>query len=162
MCESKCMRPNSENFIKKHADKKGDHFTFLKIYQEYESVSDKDAWIRKYGIRLDLLKLAKNISDNYYYKTVNLSRNKIDTMNRLDAADTEKNILQALKNSHQHLIAKKLIPQFPKKKATGAVISKDSVVNINHKRQELAKKTFVYDELVNINGSFEYTIITFI
>lgn len=149
----------SDQVLKKLLQKRGDHLTFLKVYQEFIGMKDQMAWAKKYGIRLSILNTATKISKQYYYKIINLSR--IPQLSRVDNADTTGRLLQALEKSHKHLIAKNLVAQFPKKKIDGQ-INKESTVHNFYNKKNLGNKTFIFDEFANINGSWEFNIITFI
>ena len=86
----------------------------------------------------------------------------MERVNENDSNSTIKHrVLEALKRSHQHLTAKNLIPVYPKKKHQGQ-IQKESTVYFNYNRKQLANKSFIYDELVSINGNWEYSIVTLI
>jgi len=159
ICESGCAKPAAKNLIKQLVQKKGDHFTFLKIFQEFKKVSDQKAWANKYGIRLNLLKKADSNANTFFYKMVNISR--APQLSRITDVDVNKRLIEALKRSHQHLTAKKMIPVFSKKEIEGQ-INKDSAVYYNYKRKELANKNFIYDELININGNWEFSMVTLI
>lgn len=160
MCESDCFRPSAKNLIKKLVKKKGDHFTFLNIYQTYQQITDKIAWARKYGIRLDILKRTTEKFKYYYYRIINISKIPPERI-KGSSRDSyiKNNLLEALKKSHQHLIAKKLIPVYPKKKHQ-AQIQKESSVYYYYDRKALSKKNFIYDELISINNSWEFSIVT--
>ena len=161
ICNSSCAKPAGNKLLEKMMDKKGDHLTFLKIYQEYmeQPQDDQKIWARKYGIRLDLLNKAKLTVNNYYYKIVNLHRT---TQSRVsDAVGIKQKLVEALKHSHRHLTAKKMSPIFSRKEIDGH-INKDSALFYFYKNKNLATKNFVYDELVNINGKWEFNIVTLI
>ena len=159
ICDSDCQKPAAKKLLKKLAQKKGDHFTYLKIYQEYKSIQDQKAWLRKYGIRQDILNAADKISKTYYHKILNLS--KVPQLSRVSDVDIDKKLLEALKLSHKHLTAKNMAPVFTKKKFEGQ-INKDSIVYYFYNKKELADKNFIYDELTNINKNWEFSIVTLI
>ena len=95
LCLAGPAKQSSKNLIKKLVQKKGDHLTFLKIYQEFKESSDQKTWVRKYGIRLDALNRADKLVNFYYYKIVNLS--KIPQLSRVVTTDTKKRLVEALK-----------------------------------------------------------------
>lgn len=145
--------------IEKIVRKKGDHFTFLNIFQEYMSAEDKKKWTEKMGIKFEVLNNAKKKAYTYYNKIKKIIN--APKLSRNIATDTKKNIKKALELSHRHLIAKKMSPLICKKKIEGQ-ISKTSSVYIIYKKKDLQNKTFIYDELTNINGSWEYNTVTFL
>ncbi|BCS83340.1 putative ATP-dependent RNA helicase [Cotonvirus japonicus] len=157
ICESNCEKQSAQQLVNKLAQKRGDHFTFLKIYQEFNDAPDQKAWARKYGVRLETLYNIKNTANQYFYKVLNASRTP--PMSRISTTDAKTNILQALKRSHHHLTASKLKPVTCD--ITGS-ISRDSMVNQTYKRKDLINKTFIYDELTNVNGKWEFKTITII
>lgn len=159
ICESGCKTDASKKFIKTIMHKKSDHLTFLAIFQKYKEISDRETWARKYGIRIDTLKKADKKANEYYRKIITASR--APPLSRAETVDVKKRVMEALRLSHRHLIAKDLETTYPKKKHDGK-ISRDSVVNQSYKPKELTKKTFIYDEFVNITGSWEFNLITLI
>lgn len=159
MCETDCSNIRSKELISRLAQKKGDHLTFLKFFDEYKKVSDKKEWGNMYGVRIQTLKSADDLAKKYFYRLLNFS--KAPELSRVDKVDVKKNLLTALKLSHQHLTARKLQPVFAKKEVTGQV-NKDSVIYQHYNRQNLASKTFVYDDITNINGNWEYNVVTII
>ena len=159
ICKSGCDKSISKILKNKLINKKGDHFTFLKIFENYKNAKDKKKWASEYGIRLDILQRTEKKSNEYYYKMVNLS--KIPQLSRIENINTNKKILEALKLSHKHLTTKKMQPIFSKKEIDGQ-ISKDSVLYHFYNRRDLVNKNFIYDELVNINGTWEFNMITLI
>lgn len=159
ICASGCEKPSANKLIENLAQKKGDHFTYLRIYQEYKKQTDRDAWIRKYGIRRDVLNNADKLSRTYFGKLFKLMRPTEPA--RVSNVDIKKNLVEALKLSHQHLTAKNLKPVEAIKEIEGQ-INKDSAVYFYYKRKDLANKKFIYDELTNINGNWEYNIVTII
>lgn len=163
ICESNCEKPASKLLMKKLVQKKGDHFTYLKIYQEYKehkNQTDRDMWIRKYGIRRDVFNTADRLSRTYFGKIFKLLKPQTEAA-RISSIDIKKNLSQALKLSHQHLTAKNLKPTNSIKEVEGQ-INKDSSVYYFYKRKDLANKKFIYDELNNINGNWEFNIVTII
>lgn len=158
ICESDCDKESSKSLVKKLVQKKSDHLTLLHIYQSYHN-NRETAWARKYGIRVDLMENAQKLADNYYYRILNLSR--APDLDRVKSGDIKKRLLEALQRSHQHLIAKKLTTTYPPEKVSGQ-INKDSIVYMHYQRQSLIKKTFLYDELNKISGSWEFNSVTII
>ena len=159
ICESQCEKPAAKVLIEKLVQKKGDHFTFLKIYQEFKEVADQKAWARKYGIRMDALITVDKLINSYYYKIVNLS--KAPQLSRVVDVDVKKRLIEALKLSHRHLTARNLMPVFSKKNIEGQ-INRDSALYFHYNRKDLTNKTFIYDELTNINGNWEFNMVTLI
>ncbi len=159
ICKSDCKKSSSKNLIKKLAQKEGDHLTLWKIYEDYRSSTDREAWIFKYGAKPEIFNKIAREANSYYYKLINLS--KAPQLSRVSQIDTKKKILQALKLSHKHLTAKKMVPIFAEDNIEG-VISRDSVVYQKYNRNDLSKKTFIYDEFVNINNVWQFNIITII
>lgn len=159
ICNSDCKKESSKKLIEKLVQKKGDHFTYLNIYQKFKENTDQKAWARKYGIRLDTMNSAERHSKTYYHKIVGI--NRIPQIGGVEMVDVKKRLLEALILSHKHLVAKKLVPSYSKKNITGQ-ISKDSTVNLSYNRKELANKSFIYDELVNVSNNWEFSVITFL
>jgi len=159
MCDSDCAKPAAKKLIATLVQKRGDHFTFLNIYQKFKSMTDQKTWARKYGIRLDVLNRVDKLVRQYYYRILNIS--KAPQQARINEADTKRNLLQALKASHQHLIANKMTTTYPQKKVE-AKIKNDSALLFHHTRKDIANKTFIYDELANINNSWEFNLVTLI
>ncbi|XWV25966.1 HrpA-like helicase [Tupanvirus soda lake] len=159
ICQSGCEKPAAQNLMEKLVQKKGDHFTYLKIFEEFKKATDQKAWARKYGIRLDLLNSVEKVANTYFYKMVNLS--KAPQLSRVTQVDVKKRLIEALKLSHQHLTAKKMVPMFSNKKVEG-IINKDSAVYYHYGRKDLMNKKFIYDEMTNINGNWEYNMVTII
>jgi pre-mRNA-splicing factor ATP-dependent RNA helicase DHX15/PRP43 len=145
--------------VAKLVNRRGDHFTFLNIYEKFRDASDQKAFARKYGIRLDVLNSATRLVDYYYYRIISASR--APPMERTNDVDVKQRLLEALKMSHKHLIAKKMTTTYPRKQVTGQ-INKESAVYYHYNRKELANKTFIYDELISINGNWEYSVVTII
>lgn len=159
ICDSGCQKPSSKQLMQKLVQKRGDHLTYLKIYQEFDAASDPKTWARKYGIRLEILQSVKRDSKSYFHKISQLTR--APQISRVTNVDTKKKIIEALKMSHKHLTAKNMIPIFSKKKIEGT-INKNSSIYYHYRRKDLAKKQFIYDELTSINGVWEYNMITII
>lgn len=159
LCLSGPAKQASKELIKKLVQKKGDHLTFLKIYDEFKAAPDQKTWARKYGIRLDVLNRADKMVKTYYYKIINLSR--APQLSRVDNVDVKKRIIEALKLSHKHLTAKKMQPVFSKKEVDGQ-INKDSSLYYYYKRRDLENKNFIYDEMINVSGSWEFSVVTLI
>ena len=159
ICKSNCKKSTSKDLVKQLVQKRGDHFTFLKIYNEFKTVTDKKIWADKYGIRINVLNAADKMINNYYYKIVNLS--KAPKLSRISNVDIKKRLTEALTISHQHLVAIKMVPTFSKKKIEGQ-INKDSAVHYFYNKKDLMNKKFIYDELVNVNGKWEFNIVSLI
>lgn len=116
-------------------DKKSDHLTLLKMYLN------------------NPIKNLDHIINQYYHKIIKCNAPQLS---RVINVDIEKRIIQALKLSHKHLIAKNLISKFNAK----GEINKKSVVFYSYTQKELSKKKFIYDEFINLNNKWEYNIIT--
>lgn len=159
ICESDCRKPSSRNLIQKLVDRKGDHFTFLNIFTNFKEAADQKAWTRKYGIKMDLLNSVDSTSRQYFFKILNSSR--APQLDRVKNIDTQKRLLEALKLSHQHLVAKKMVQTYAKKKIEGQ-INKESAVHYFYTKKDLANKTFIYDQLTNISNNWEYSSVTLI
>lgn len=156
ICDSDC-RMASKKLVQKLVQRKGDHFTFLNIFQKFKQAADQKNWVQKYGLRMDILNRADKLSRKYYGKIIGVSREpQIGGATRDNANER---ILEALTNSHMHLTAKKLTTTYPQKKIQ-AQINRESAVYYYYDRQQLTKKTFIYDELVSINGNWEYSVVT--
>ena len=61
----------------------------------------------------------------------------------------------------KHLTAKKMQPVFSKKEVDGQ-INKDSSLYYHYKRRDLENKNFIYDEMINVSGSWEFSVVTLI
>ncbi len=48
------------------------------------------------------------------------------------------------------------------KKINNVKINKESIFLINNNKSKINKKTFIYDELTCINGTWEFNVITLI
>uniref|UniRef100_A0A6G6ACZ4 RNA helicase n=1 Tax=Borely moumouvirus TaxID=2712067 RepID=A0A6G6ACZ4_9VIRU len=161
ICESNCERQSANLWLDKMIQKRGDHLTYLKIFQEYKNASDKKTWGNKYGIRLDLFNNIDKTANQYFYKILNFYKNPEPSRIVPSSTNINKNLIQALTESHKHLTANKLKPIFSKKQVEGR-ISKDSVVRQKYNKKELSNKKFIYDEFTNINGKWEFRTITII
>ncbi|AGC02106.1 HrpA-like helicase [Acanthamoeba polyphaga moumouvirus] len=161
VCEANCERQAASLWLDKMIQKRGDHLTYLKIFQEYKNASDRKAWGNKYGIRLDLFNNIDKTANQYFRKILNFYRNPEQSRIVSSSTNITKNIIQALIQSHKHLTANKLRPIFSKRELEGR-ISKDSVVRQKYNKRELSNKKFIYDELTNINGKWEFRTITII
>lgn len=161
ICESECEKPSARLMIEKIADKKSDHLTLLKIYHEYTKSADRYSWARKYGIRIDIMKDISKLSKKYYRKILDVSKIHVPSRIVDKNSSIKKRLIEALKMSHEHLTVKKMVPIFPKRKVDGQ-INRDSVVYHHYDKNKLKQKNFIYDELININGKWEYNMITII
>jgi len=159
ICKSNCYKDSSKKLIKKLTVKNGDHMTFLKIFNEYKHIEDKELWARKYGIKVDYLRKVNEMANNYYRKIINISKDS--QLSRIENINIDEKILEALKLSHQHLIAKNLQPIFTKRKQTGE-IQKDSIISSIYTKKNMMNMTFIYDELICLNGTWEFSIVTII
>ena len=160
ICESGCAKGSSKEYLKKISSKKGDHLTLLNIFTDYKNTADQVAWAKKYGIKLYILKSAKDKSNEYYRKIINIS--KAPQLAGAKDVDPEKKIIEALKRSHLHLTAKNLKSTYAKVTKQSAQIAKDSVLHQFYDRSDLSKKMFVYNELKSISGNWEFSVITLI
>lgn len=161
----------SKAAIANFVQKKGDHLTFLKIYTEFRKTSDQKKWAKQYGIRLDLLNKVTETANMYYYKLINFLKNPIEAKIELsriidgyndrndNKPNIKKNITEALKLSHLHLTAKGYKPLYPEKDFE-CQINRDSVIHYSYKKKDLLTKKFIYDELIQINGTWEFVGIT--
>lgn len=116
-------------------DKKSDHLTLLEMYLN------------------NPIKQLKNSINQYYHKIIKCNAPQLS---RVINIDIKKRIIQALKQSHKHLIAKNLISKFNAK----GEINRKSVVYYTYSQKELSKKKFIYDEFINLNNKWEFNIIT--
>ncbi|AGF85153.1 helicase [Moumouvirus goulette] len=161
ICESNCERQSASLWLDKMIQKRGDHLTYLKIFQEYKNAPDRKVWGNKYGMRLDLFNMIDKTANQYFHKILNFYKNPEPSRIVHSSTNITNNIIQALTESHKHLTANKLRPIFSKKDIQGR-ISKDSVVRQKYNKKELSNKKFIYDELTNINGKWEFRTITII
>lgn len=159
ICEADCKKKSSKDLIKKMIDKNGDHLSMLKIYSEFKNAPDKNTWASKYGAKIDLFNKVTREANTYYRRIINVSN--APQLARTINVDTRKKILNALKLSHKHLTAKNLAPLFAQKQIEGSV-SRDSVIYQIYDRKELRNKKFIYDEFVNINGTWQFNTVTII
>jgi pre-mRNA-splicing factor ATP-dependent RNA helicase DHX15/PRP43 len=150
-------RKASNQVLKKIIVKDSDHLTFLKVFKEYADAADKKKWANKYGIRLDIMNKVKTDADKYYYRIINIS--KAYQESRVADVAVEIRLNRALQRSHEHMFAKNLTPVYPTKKNEGD-ISKKSVLQYSFTKKELAKKKFIYDELMQTNGNWEFSCVT--
>ncbi len=107
ICQSRPDKISTNSLLKKMIHKSGDHLTYLNIYQEYINQPDKVSWCRKYGIRSSIFKKVLSDSKKYYYKISDLVRSKQISPSRINNINSEKRIIDALKMSHKHQVAKK-------------------------------------------------------
>lgn len=162
LCQSSYANPNSKKLVSNLITKTSDHLTFLNIFSAFKKQSDSKAWANEYGIKLDLLKKADSESKKFYYKMVNFSKtSNVPQLDRVSSLDLKKRLIKALQLSHQHLVAKKLVPVFPAKKSEGK-ISRDSVVFHHVDKKKLNSAKFIFDEMIQIDGNWQYNIITII
>ena len=159
LCESDCKKSASKSFLKKIADSKSDHLTYLNIFEEYKLSPNREAWAKKYGIILNKLKKADTIANQHYRRIINAS--KAPQLGGAKDVETKKKIIEALKRSHLHLTAQNLIPNHAKIKQEGQ-IQQSSVLHYDFNRKELSAKKFIYNELVCVNGNWEFSIVTLI
>ncbi len=159
ICQSGCNKPAATNLIKKLVDKKGDHLTFLKIFEEFKESSDQKSWAKKYGIRLEVLNSADKLSRSLYHKIITVSR--APQLSRVANVDVKKRLVAAIERSHQHLNAKKLVPMFSKIPIKGQ-INKESAVYYYYNRKDLSNKKFIYDEITNVGNGWEFNMVTII
>uniref|UniRef100_A0A6C0C9X6 Helicase ATP-binding domain-containing protein n=1 Tax=viral metagenome TaxID=1070528 RepID=A0A6C0C9X6_9ZZZZ len=149
----------SKQILKKIIVKDSDHLSFLKIFKEYADAADKKKWANKYGIRLDIMNKVKTDADKYYYRIINISKAYQEA--RVADVAVEIRLIRALRRSHDHMLAENLTPIYPTKKNEGEV-SKNSVVNYSYTKKDLARKRFIYDELIQTNGNWEFSCVTLI
>ena len=157
MCESDCRNVKSKDFMKSIISKKSDHLTYLNIFQTFQEQSEPKSWANKYGIRLDPLNRAARDAKQTFYRIVNASR--APQMDRVKNTDLKKRLMEALKQSHLHLTAHKLLPLYPDSKNEGT-IAKDSAVHYTFSKRDLQVKKFVYDELISIDGAWSFNTVT--
>jgi HrpA-like RNA helicase len=168
LCDASCKKA-SKKFKNKLAHKTGDHMTILSIYQEYDSSKDKSKFIHKYGLRKDILHVTEEHFSHYFSRLVGLFRslNIEETLRQgkllpnMKTEDIEIRIMESLKMSHQHQISKEMTAIYPEKKVQ-AEINRESAVYYYYTKEELKKKTFIYDELRNTNYKWEYNLVTII
>jgi pre-mRNA-splicing factor ATP-dependent RNA helicase DHX15/PRP43 len=139
--------------------KKSDHFAFLHVFNLFKENTDRKTWAKKLNIKYEAFMSAKRLSEQHFHKLINIS--KAPQLERAKNMNSDHRILECLKLSHRHKTAKNMKALYPIKKIDGS-IQKDSVVNVAFKKNSLNNKTFIYDELMCINGSWEYGIITII
>lgn len=159
ICESDCAKSASKTYLKQISSKKGDHLTFLNIFTDYKNSLDQMAWAKKHGIKLYILKSAKDKSNELYRKIINIS--KAPQLAGAKDIDLNKKIIEALKRSHLHLQAKNLKSTYANKQQS-AQISRDSVLHQYYNKSDLSKKTFIYNELKSIAGNWEFSVATLI
>lgn len=158
MCESSCKK-SSVALVKKVSSKKGDHITYLKMFNEYKTTKEPEKWAKQNNIKLGLFKKVAADTRKYYGKLMKIS--KAPQLSRAENTSTTNKIMNALRMSHKHLIAKDMTAQFPSDKKQ-AQINKDSALLYFHKPKDLISKQFIYDELNCINGNWEFNIVTLI
>ncbi len=146
-------REENRNFLNKYGNKKSDHLTFLDIYKHIESLTDKEVFCKKNGLRKILLeKKIKDDSLKLFYKVKNLQHEK---NNKEKDSNIENNILKCLAIGMQMNIIKKVngkykniyppIKSYPK--LSKKTIVKDLTVG-------------VYNELTIMNNVPEVQCIT--
>jgi pre-mRNA-splicing factor ATP-dependent RNA helicase DHX15/PRP43 len=151
--------------------KKGDQLSMYKLYDEYKGAADRRSWSDKYAVKLDLMKKAYKNAGSYFHKldsmfrpstagTTDIIENETSQA-RISGPDLRNNLLKALKQSHEHQIARHLTALYPEKKAHGQ-ISSSSVIPTHYKTRELDSKTFIYDKLTQINGQWKFSGVTIV
>lgn len=158
ICKSDFKNPNAIKLLE--IEKNGDHFAFLKIFEMFRDSEDKREWANNYGVKLNLMYDVQRKARQYYSKILGLL-STVPKLSRVQNFDNRKLLKKALQMSHQHLTAKNMKPEFSTQNISGQ-ISKDSIIYCHHKRKDLQNKKFIYDEIVNINNTWEFNIITLI
>lgn len=157
VCESNYK--NVPSAVKNLIHKKGDHFTYLQIYNEFRQNADRRAWTKQNGIKFELLNSINEKANKYYHKILQVSR--APQMSRVLDIDLTSRLIKALKLSHKHLTATNLKPVITKKQVN-AQINHNSSIFYHYNKRDLQNKKFIYDELTNIGGRWEYNAITLI
>lgn len=161
---NKTKKLTAKEKIMKMANKKSDHLTFLNIFQEFKKAEDRRKWALNNGFRYDIFKKADKISAQYFNKLMTIKN--IPKLERSKNQEIKEKIIKVLSHSHKHHISTKMSPVvalYNVKKIYG-MISKDSIVGLTSsaERKKVSMKTFIYDDLIRINGLWEYTCITII
>jgi pre-mRNA-splicing factor ATP-dependent RNA helicase DHX15/PRP43 len=159
-CGSNCEMYDPTEYIKKIAHKRGDHLSYLNLFNEFTDAKDKKEWATKNKIRLDIMGKISVESRKLFGKLMNNMKN-VKQIGGAKSNSPEKNLITALKMSHKHQIAKKMTSTYPQEKISGQLV-KDSTAFKLYGRQGLQNKTFVYDKLACINGSWEFNSVTII
>lgn len=159
ICESDCAKPASKRLLATLVKKRSDHLTLLNIYKQFSEAKEQKLWTNKYGIRIELLNAVTKLSNDYYHKILGISRPPPPS--RVQNINIDDNIITALKQSHQHLIADHMKSTYARRQIPGQ-INKDSLLHLTHTKKELENKKFIYDEFVSINGSWEFSVVTLI
>jgi pre-mRNA-splicing factor ATP-dependent RNA helicase DHX15/PRP43 len=149
--------------------KKGDHLSMFKLYDEYKNTdaANRSSWANKYGIKLDLMKRADSNANSNFFKLSSQFRKKPEDEDaahvqaRISGSDLKANLVKALRQSHEHQLARHLTAIYPEKKAHGQV-STASVIPTHYKMRDLDSKTFIYDKLTQINGQWKFSGVTII
>jgi pre-mRNA-splicing factor ATP-dependent RNA helicase DHX15/PRP43 len=147
-------------------NKSSDHLTLYNIISTYKSKEkDRSKWCNKYNF--DERKLIKAIkkAKEYYGKLIRVmqySESTDVTKIELELERTNNNsdvsirkLTNVLKLSHKHNIGKNMRSLYPSIQQYASV-SNDSFVKINK------DISFIYDELVSMNGKWEFNLITII
>lgn len=156
MCNSDCKK-DAKKYMAKVAHKKSDHLTLLAIFNDFQNATDKEKWCKSNRIKMGMMRAAKEKSHQYFHKL--LSNVKAPQIGGAEKVDVKKRLVAALDRSHQHQIARNLKSTFAKLPQEGQ-IQQSSFLLQHHSKKDLAKKKFLYDQLVCTNGSWEFGVIT--
>jgi pre-mRNA-splicing factor ATP-dependent RNA helicase DHX15/PRP43 len=159
ICKASSGNAESKKLIKSITSKKGDHLSLLNIYQKYDDIQDKNAWAKKYCIRVSIMNRIKKNAREIFSKLHAATRARM--LSRVDNADKKTHIINALKMSHKHMIAENMTPVYPTHKIVGR-ISRDSVAHFHFTPKQIQKKKFIYNQYLNNMGKYEFSTITFI
>lgn len=159
MKDSDVKKGNSRQLIRKWSKKKGDHFSLLAAYLDYDQQSDPVLWCRENGLKLDVFGKIKKDHKQLYGTLVR--SNNAPQIAGSNKKDLNKRILEALKLSHKHKYARGGVPVFSLKKQNGQV-QKDSSVYQHFNKKELANKNYLYDDIIYNNGTWEYNAVTIV
>jgi pre-mRNA-splicing factor ATP-dependent RNA helicase DHX15/PRP43 len=156
---------------------KSDHLSLLKLYHEYQKLSESklqtklQSWLQKYKFRKNIFMQIESKAKRLYYQTLNILKQSVDTDNVLESRitgnhmdnhiDNYKTILSCLRKSHLHQIAivsnsNNIKTIYPKTKVI-ANISKNSFVTKISKNKDI-----IYHELAYIGGNYELNIVSIV
>lgn len=123
-------------------DKKSDHITLLHIFKAFSDAKDRRAWCEKHNAKYGKLRAASRLSKQYFYQFSSTIREHPQARTKV----SKKSIVQALKDSHKHLMER-----------IGSAEA-SSVVD----KKKLRKGKYLYDKLNKLGGSWKANIITII
>lgn len=159
----------------KFVERKSDHMSLLKIYQNFQASNDPKEWCHKNSMKYELLSAVRDPARRYYSKILALFRDAKQNESELkiqqggDVTDPStlddelrRRLNLALRRSHRHKFTRKNRTIFPERQVEVRVAN-DSLVMKHVKKREFLMKVVVYDELNRVpEGDWETSIVTMV